>query len=75
LNQRKLSGWEKHLGIGLQLAMTVLLGAAAGYFFDHRYETLPRWTLVGLVLSLFAGFFNFAVQVRDIVAEDESDSK
>lgn len=75
MNQRNLSHWEKYLAIGLQLSITVILGAAVGFFVDRSRGTTPRWTLWGIVLSLIAAFANFALQVRNIVKEDESDPK
>ena len=48
--------YAKYLGLGLQLASTLLLGFFAGYFADRKLNSLPWLTLVGTALGFVAGF-------------------
>ena len=42
--------------IGLQLGLSVAIGAGAGYWADGRWGTSPWLTLLGLGFGTFAGF-------------------
>ena len=48
-----------YLGLGTQLAASVLLGLGAGYLLDQRFSTRPIWFLVGAVLGLVAAGVQF----------------
>ncbi|MGH2505419.1 MAG: AtpZ/AtpI family protein, partial [Ktedonobacterales bacterium] len=41
--------------VGLYISAGALLGIAAGLFIDHRFQTSPVATLIGLLLGLAAG--------------------
>lgn len=48
----------QYIGIGLQLAVTILLGLFSGYFIDRKFGTVPWFTLTGTALGLGIAFFN-----------------
>ncbi len=52
-----------YLHIGLQLAITILLGVLGGYWLDGRFGTAPWLTVAGSVLGMGAGFTNFILVV------------
>ena len=53
----------KYLGVGLQLATTLLAGVFLGYFLDRKFETLPFCTLGGSALGFLAGFYGLFRQI------------
>ncbi len=57
-------GVFKYLGIGLQLAVTILLGFLIGYIVDKKFGTLPWLTLLCSALGLGAGFYNVLKQLE-----------
>ncbi len=57
---------EQYLGLGLQLAGTILLGFFAGYYLDRKFGKLPLWTLVGCGLGMVLGMVNFFYQLKGL---------
>jgi F0F1-type ATP synthase assembly protein I len=45
-------------GIGLQLAVTVLVGLGLGYLADRAFHTSPWFLLVGLLLGVVGGGYS-----------------
>jgi F0F1-type ATP synthase assembly protein I len=45
-------------GIGLQLALTVLVGLGLGYLADRAFHTSPWFLLVGLLLGVLGGGYS-----------------
>ncbi|HEX8730165.1 MAG TPA: AtpZ/AtpI family protein [Ktedonobacterales bacterium] len=43
--------------VGLYISAGALLGIAAGLFIDHKFQTSPVATLIGLLLGLAAGIY------------------
>ena len=60
----EFENFAKYLGVGLQLATTLLVGVFAGYFLDRKFHTLPFCTLGGSMLGLIIGFYSFIRQVN-----------
>jgi ATP synthase protein I len=44
--------------LGVELVVSVLIGAGAGYWLDKRLNTFPWLTVIGLILGATAGFFS-----------------
>ncbi len=63
---RTLRDVAPYLGLGMSLAMTVLLGLGGGYWLDRKLGTEPIFFLLGGGFGLFAGLYNFykSVTVR-----------
>ena len=49
--------WGRYVGIGLEMAVGVALGAGAGWWLDKRYGWAPWGTLVGTMLGVAAGMY------------------
>ena len=47
-----------YLGIGMTLAVTLLVGVLAGRWMDERFGTEPIFFLMGAAFGLFAVFYN-----------------
>ena len=44
--------------VGLMFPVSITLGAAAGYYLDHRLGTFPWLSFVFLCFGIAAGFIN-----------------
>jgi len=52
-------------GVGIMLAITVLLGVAIGYWADQRFGTTPWLTLVGVFVGFAAGIIEMLRMLRE----------
>jgi ATP synthase protein I len=64
---RALREAAPYLGIGTSFAASVLLGLGLGYWLDRRWGTTPWLLLLGSLLGIGAGFYQFykTVAVRE----------
>jgi putative Ca2+/H+ antiporter (TMEM165/GDT1 family) len=58
-------GWSRavqesapYVGMGLALAVTLLLAVGGGYWLDKKFGTSPAFVLAGAVFSLLAVFYH-----------------
>jgi len=49
--------WGKHLGVGLQMLVGVVLGYFVGNWLDHKYGWAPWGVFVCVMLGLAAGMY------------------
>jgi ATP synthase protein I len=56
---RALREAAPYLGIGTSFAASVLLGVGLGYWLDRRWGTTPWLLLLGSMLGIGAGFYQF----------------
>ena len=61
---RTLRDVGPYLGIGVSLAVTVLLGVGVGYWLDGRLGTTPAFVLAGAVVGILAAGYHFYRLVR-----------
>ena len=54
------------LGLGMQMALTMALFVAAGFWADRKFETSPLVTLAGAVLAIVALGLHLARIVRSL---------
>ncbi len=54
------------LGIGTSLAVSVLLGVLVGRWADGHWGRRPLFTILGAMLGLVAGMYNF---VRTVMSK------
>ncbi len=59
------NGPIQYVGVGLQLAVTVLLGFFSGYSLDKKYGFLPWGSVLGGFLGLAVGFYNLWVRLKN----------
>lgn len=58
------NGPIQYVGVGLQLAVTVLLGFFVGYVLDRKFGLLPWCSLGGVLLGGILGFYQLLVQLN-----------
>jgi F0F1-type ATP synthase assembly protein I len=49
--------WGHFLGMGLQVAVGVVLGLVVGSWLDRKYGWTPKATLIGALLGIAAGMY------------------
>jgi ATP synthase protein I len=48
--------WMRHANIGIEMMVSVLIGAFGGYGLDYLLNTKPWLMIVGFILGSVAGF-------------------
>ena len=51
-----LGEWMRYANIGIEMMVSVLIGAFGGYGLDHLFHTKPWLMIVGFILGSAAGF-------------------
>ena len=62
-----------YMNLGLQLAITVLMGVGLGWWLDNKFNTKPLWMLVCTLSFVAIGLYNFIKTVIDLGKKDKSD--
>lgn len=58
-------------GLGLQLAVTVIIFWFIGKLVDEHYGTSPLWMVVGAMLGIAVGMYNFIKAVIELGKKKE----
>ncbi|MDP2301250.1 MAG: AtpZ/AtpI family protein [Ignavibacteria bacterium] len=64
-----------YLGLGLQLAATMVVMIFIGDWIDKKYETSPIWTLIFGVLGIFTGMYQLIKTVLNLQSRKSKDEK
>jgi ATP synthase protein I len=51
-----LGEWMRYANIGIEMMVSVLIGAFGGYGLDYLFHTKPWLMIVGFILGSIAGF-------------------
>jgi F0F1-type ATP synthase assembly protein I len=51
-----LGEWLRYANIGIEMMVSVLIGAFGGYGLDYLFHTKPWFMIVGFILGSVAGF-------------------
>lgn len=51
-----LAGYGEYLGLGIQIAASMVLPLLGGVWLDARFETSPWFTLAGAIFGIFSIF-------------------
>ena len=76
--QRLPNDAMQYASVGVELFLTIGLALAGGYWLDVRWDVLPVFTLLGLVLGFGAGLTRLifrAKQARDLTGENADDRR
>lgn len=69
---KKIPRFARLSGIGLQMGVTIFLGAYLGKYLDAKYPMDKKWFTIGLTLFAVAiSLYNILRQVNKINAEDD----
>lgn len=78
-NQRKIiDGYKKagpYLGLGTQLAATVILMFYLGYWLDNKLQTQPYLVIIFSLLGSFAAIYNFIRSVLKLSSKNEKNKE
>jgi ATP synthase protein I len=61
---RSLKELAYYSSLGFQVALSIVLGLAAGVYLDRRYDAHPWLTLIGLGMGIAAGFRNIGLAIK-----------
>lgn len=69
--RRERSAAAKYAGIGVQFAITILLGLAVGTWLDRRFGTAPLFLYLGVFLGAGGAFYSMYRQLMANLERDE----
>lgn len=55
-SQGPLGEWMRYANIGIEMMVSVLIGALGGYGLDYLFHTKPWLMIAGFILGSIAGF-------------------
>ncbi len=61
---RSLKEFAYYSSLGLQVALSIVIGLALGLYLDKRFGTHPYLLFLGLGLGIAAGFKNIGLAIR-----------
>ena len=72
---KRFPNWVRHSGVGLELAGAVAGFALVGYWIDRHYGTSPWGLVVGVVLGIVGGLYNFVKEALRATREAQQDDR
>lgn len=71
---KPLNKFARLSGIGIQMGVTIFLGAYLGKFLDNKYPNDKKWFTIGLTLLAVAiSFYSVLKQVNKINQEEDNE--
>ena len=68
---RKFSKFARLSGIGIQMGVTIFLGAYFGKYLDHKYPSDKKWfTILFTLFSVAVALYNVLGQVNKLNDEN-----
>ncbi|MCG8605522.1 AtpZ/AtpI family protein [bacterium] len=55
-SQKGLKGVALYVDLGLRFAIAIALGVGGGYWLDSKFDTVPLFLIIGLLLGATSGF-------------------
>lgn len=65
MNQKKTKNWLKFSGIGIEMAVTVIIFLYLGKWLGNKLNHEQIGILVGVFLGLFGSIYNLIKQIND----------
>ena len=72
---KRFPDWVRHSGVGLELAGAVAGFSLIGYWIDRHYDTSPWGLLVGVVLGMVGGLYNFVREALQATREAKQEDR
>lgn len=63
-SRKQLKAFARVGAVGIELALSVVVGLLGGIWLDKHFSTKPLLTLAGLILGVIAGFRSLYQTVR-----------
>ena len=63
------------MGLGWYVAGSIIFGAGAGLWLDSRLDTLPLFTLIGVLLGTVLAFYGLIKMVRPLMGGENGVGK
>lgn len=64
----------QYSGLGITLAVTILVFLFAGMWLDGKLGTKPWLTLIFTLIGFGGGFYSFYLSIRKLTADDEKEN-
>ena len=64
-----------YLGLGTQLAITVVIMTFLGVYLDGKFQTKPLFLLICTFFGAFAGLYNFIKNINALEKKHKNDKK
>jgi ATP synthase protein I len=61
---RSLRQFAYYSSLGFQIALSIVIGLAAGVYLDRKFGVTPWLTLIGLGLGIAAGYKNIGLAIK-----------
>ncbi len=68
---RAYRDYASYLGLGIQLALAVIVFYFIGKWADGKFLTSPWFSLVGIMLGSIGGFISFFRKVNELVNKNQ----
>lgn len=62
--RRYLRELAYYASLGLQVALSIVIGLAVGVYLDGRFKTNPWCTLIFLIMGIAAGYRNIGLAIK-----------
>lgn len=64
-------GWTRYAGMGVELGGAIIGFTLVGLWIDHRFGTQPKGVMIGAVLGIVGGMYNFLRQAVLLTKEQQ----
>ena len=71
----RLPATARLIGIGWYFAVCIVVGVVGGFLLDKAVDTVPLFTLLGLMLGLFTAFYGGYRMLREVLESDQQRSR
>jgi F0F1-type ATP synthase assembly protein I len=75
MNRRGFVLAMRLMGLGWYVVGSIILGAGGGQWLDRRLDTLPLFTLIGVILGTVLAFYGLIKMVRPLMGEKDGFGK
>jgi F0F1-type ATP synthase assembly protein I len=75
MGSRKLLLAMRLVGLGWYIALCIIIGVGGGIWLDKRLETLPLFTLLGVLLGSVLAFYGVYRMVAPLMAGEDGNDK
>ena len=75
MNRGTLAIVMQLVGVGWYVAISIILGLVGGLWLDKRLETVPIFTLVGVVLGTVVAFYGTYKMVLPLLMNQGTEKK